>query len=121
MQIRPQFEEIESKNKLLKSVAGGGVESVSQLNTKYDKFQLMMDSFQMMIKEQVEMMRQNTESRISEYEQKLEKFGARWSHVRNQARDSMDADVSKWSEIVSTIKERKEEFEELEKVREQLR
>ena len=47
------FESAEAKNKLLRTVAGGGVTQISDLQSKWDKFELMMQSFQLMVKEQV--------------------------------------------------------------------
>ena len=52
-EIEPLFAEAERKNKLLRSVAGGGVEQVSELRTRWDKFEIMMESHQLMIKDQV--------------------------------------------------------------------
>lgn len=52
-QIQPLFEKVESKNKLLRSVAGGGVEQIGQLQARWDKFELMMESHELMVKEQV--------------------------------------------------------------------
>lgn len=43
----------EQKNKLLRSVAGGGMDELAQLRTRWDKFEIMMESHQMMIKDQV--------------------------------------------------------------------
>jgi dynein heavy chain 2 len=44
----------EEKNRLLRSVAGGGVEQLNQTMQQWDKFELMLDSHQLMIKEQVQ-------------------------------------------------------------------
>ena len=41
------------KNKLLRSVAGGGSEQLAQLHTRWDKFELMLESHEMMVREQV--------------------------------------------------------------------
>ncbi|KAJ7995301.1 hypothetical protein DPEC_G00243130 [Dallia pectoralis] len=49
--ILPQFLE---ENRLLRAVAGGGLDSLSSLRSKWDKLELMMESHQLMIKEQVE-------------------------------------------------------------------
>ena len=53
LQVLPLFEKADSKNKLLRSVAGGGVEQLSTLQGRWDKFELMMESHQLMVKEQV--------------------------------------------------------------------
>ena len=52
-QILPLFDAADAKNKLMRSVAGGGVEQMSNLQARWDKFELMMESHQMMVKEQV--------------------------------------------------------------------
>lgn len=52
-QIEPQFAAAEQKNKLLRSVAGGGMDELSRQRTRWDKFEIMMESHQMMIKDQV--------------------------------------------------------------------
>lgn len=49
----PLFQEAEDKNRLLRTVAGGGLETISNLKAKWDKFELMMESHQLMIKDQV--------------------------------------------------------------------
>ena len=49
----PLFDTVESKNKLLRTVAGGGVEQIGTLKAKWDKFELMMESHQLMVHEQV--------------------------------------------------------------------
>jgi len=38
---------------LLRSVAGGGVEQIGQLQARWDKFEMMMQSHELMVKEQV--------------------------------------------------------------------
>ena len=52
-QVFPLFAAAEQKNKLLRSVAGGGVEQIQTIQTRWDKFELMMESHQLMVKEQV--------------------------------------------------------------------
>ncbi len=47
------LQKAETKNRLLRSVAGTGVEVLSQTQQQWDKFELMLDSHQLMIKEQV--------------------------------------------------------------------
>ena len=53
LKVEPQFAAAEKKNKLLRSVAGGGMDELIQLRTRWDKFEIMMESHQMMIKDQV--------------------------------------------------------------------
>lgn len=81
-QILPLFQEAEDKNRLLRTVAGGGVETVSNLRAKWDKFELMMESHQLMIKDQIEVMKGNVKSRLQIYYQELDKFKARWDQLK---------------------------------------
>jgi hypothetical protein len=52
-EVQPLFMEAEKRNKLLRSVAGGGVDELNTLKTRWDKFEIMMESHQLMIKDQV--------------------------------------------------------------------
>lgn len=47
------FDAADAKNRLMRSVAGGGMEQMSNLQARWDKFELMMESHQLMVKEQV--------------------------------------------------------------------
>ncbi len=64
----------------------------------------------------VDVMKSNVASRIKEYEQNLEKFAARW-HQLKPGDDALDGDQKKCMAAVESIKERKQEFEELDKTR----
>ena len=46
-------QEADTKNRLLRSVAGSGVEQITELQTKWDKLELLIESHELMIKEQV--------------------------------------------------------------------
>ena len=56
LQITIRREEANAKNKLLSTVAAGGVEQIANLSQKWSKFELMMESFQLMINGQVRSM-----------------------------------------------------------------
>ena len=49
----PLFKEVEKKNRLLRSVAGSGVEQLNELVARWDKYKDMMESHQENIKDQV--------------------------------------------------------------------
>ncbi|XP_074649972.1 cytoplasmic dynein 2 heavy chain 1-like [Tubulanus polymorphus] len=115
-EIHPLFSKAETKNKLLRSVAGGGIEMIGQLQARWDKFELMMESHQLMVKEQVEVMKSNVESRVKAFEQELEKFAARWHQLKPKD-DVLEGDQEKCLQAVTMIKEKHEEFQELDKTR----
>jgi dynein heavy chain 2 len=64
-------------------------------------------------------MKSNVESRIKQFEQEMEKFAARW-HQLKPGDDALDGDQEKCMQAVQSIKERKQEFDELDKTRETL-
>lgn len=64
-------------------------------------------------------MKSNVESRVKNYEQELEKFNARWRQLK-PGDDALEGDREKCMNAVKSIKEKKEEFDELEKTREAL-
>uniref|UniRef100_A0A8C0I8A9 Cytoplasmic dynein 2 heavy chain 1 n=1 Tax=Bubo bubo TaxID=30461 RepID=A0A8C0I8A9_BUBBB len=114
------FQEAEDKNKLLRTVAGAGLDSISNLKATWDKFELMMESHQLMITEQIEMMKGNVISRINIYHQDLEKFKARWDQLKpsDDVIEKGGPDVLEKSAQI--IKEKKKEFDELETMKEKL-
>ncbi|KFP28061.1 Cytoplasmic dynein 2 heavy chain 1, partial [Colius striatus] len=114
------FQEAEDKNKLLRTVAGAGLDTISNLRATWDKFELMMESHQLMITEQIEIMKGNVISRINMYLQDLEKFKARWDQLKpnDDVIEAGDQDVLEKSAQI--VKEKKREFDELEAVKEKL-
>ncbi|XP_064610087.1 cytoplasmic dynein 2 heavy chain 1-like isoform X3 [Liolophura sinensis] len=119
VRVAPLFEKADSKNKLLRSVAGGGVDSINQLQARWDKFELMMESHQLMVKEQVEVMKTNLQSRVKAFQQEVEKFAARW-HQLKPGDEALDGDKQKCDQAVNIIREKRQEFAELEETRAKL-
>ncbi|KAL1260293.1 hypothetical protein QQF64_008120, partial [Cirrhinus molitorella] len=119
-EILPQFQQAEEKNRLLRSVAGGGLDSISSLRAKWDKFELMMESHQLMIKEQVEVMKGNVESRVQVYLQDLQKFRARWDQLKPGHDIIESGDHETLQRCVQNIRDRRAEFDELENTRKKL-
>ncbi|KAG8452968.1 hypothetical protein GDO86_004684 [Hymenochirus boettgeri] len=119
-EILPLFKEAEEKNRLLRSVAGGGLDTISNLRAKWDKFELVMESHQLMVNEQIEIMKEKVKSRVQIYNQEIEKFKARWNHFKpsDDLIESGGEDVLEKS--AQSIKEKKAEFDELEEKKKKL-
>jgi len=64
-------------------------------------------------------MKSNVESRLKNYEQNLQKFESRW-HQLKPSDALLDEDPGAGVQAVQLIKEKKQEFEELETIREAL-
>uniref|UniRef100_A0AAR2JK60 Cytoplasmic dynein 2 heavy chain 1 n=1 Tax=Pygocentrus nattereri TaxID=42514 RepID=A0AAR2JK60_PYGNA len=116
-EVVPQFQQAEEKNRLLRSVAGGGLDSISSLRAKWDKFELMMESHQLMIKEQVEVMKGSVASRVQVYLQDLQKFRLRWDQLKPSHDVIESGDPAALQRCLDTVREKKEEFNELEETR----
>ncbi|XP_076002176.1 cytoplasmic dynein 2 heavy chain 1 isoform X2 [Genypterus blacodes] len=119
-EILPQFQCAEEKNRLLRAVAGGGLDSLSSLRAKWDKLELVMESHQLMIKEQVDVMRTNATSRIHAYRADLERFKARWDQLKPKDDVLESGDHAALLASLQTIRDKQQEFQELELVRNKL-
>ncbi|XP_038236236.1 cytoplasmic dynein 2 heavy chain 1 isoform X1 [Dermochelys coriacea] len=119
-EIFVQFQEAEDKNKLLRTVAGGGLDTISNLRAMWDKFELMMESHQLMIKEQIEVMKGNVMSSVNVYLQELEKFKARWDQLKPNDDIIETGHQDMLEKSAQTIKEKKIEFDELEATKKKL-
>ncbi|XP_038617598.1 cytoplasmic dynein 2 heavy chain 1 [Tachyglossus aculeatus] len=119
-EILPLFQEAEDKNRLLRTVAGGGLETISNLRAKWDKFELMMESHQLMIKDQIEVMKGNVKSRLEVYRQELEKFKARWDQLKPSDDIIETGQQEALERSAQSIKEKKAEFDDLEATRKKL-
>ena len=61
---------------------------------------------------QVDVMKSNVDSRVKAFKQEVEKFTARWHQLKPGA-DALEGDQKKCLHAVQTIKEKREEFQEL--------
>ncbi|XP_075905861.1 cytoplasmic dynein 2 heavy chain 1 [Nelusetta ayraudi] len=116
-EVLPHFTCAEEKNRLLRAVAGSGLDSLSSLRAKWDKLELVVESHQLMIKEQVELMRSNAAGRIGAYMADLERFKARWDQLKPKHETLESGDHAALLSCLQTIKDKQQEFQELEAVR----
>lgn len=93
-------------------MAGGGVDSLGLQKGRWDKFELMIESHQLMIKDQLDVLKSNMKSRIVDFEVQLDKFGSRWKQFR-PTDDVVDEGEEKCKAAVQTVKEKRNEFNEL--------
>ncbi len=109
--IFPLYERLESKNKLLRSVAGGGHEQLVQLQLKLDKFETMMDSHVQMINEQKDVLKKNLKSRYETFLNECEKMKSRWKQLKPREQDMEDE--KKCRESLKTVREREKEINDM--------
>ncbi|XP_013869519.1 cytoplasmic dynein 2 heavy chain 1 [Austrofundulus limnaeus] len=119
-EVLPQFQFAEEKNRLLRAVAGAGLDSLSSLRAKWDKLELVMESHQLMIKDQVEVMRNHVAGRINAYRADLERFKARWDQLKPKDEILETGDHAALLACLQTIRDKQQEFQELELVHNKL-
>jgi dynein heavy chain 2 len=116
--IIPLYQRLESKNKLLRSVAGGGHEQLVQLQTKLDKFESMMDSHIQLINDQKDMLRKNIQSRYDAFINECEKLKLRWQQFRPREQDMEDE--KKCRDSLKLVREKEKEIEDLMKQKDKI-
>lgn len=116
--IYPLYERVETKNKLLRSVTGGGHEQLVQLQLKLDKFETMMDSHIQMINEQKDVFKRNLQSRYETFINECEKLRSRWKQIRPKEQDMNDE--KKCRESLKIVREREKEIQEMVKQKEKM-
>jgi dynein heavy chain 2 len=110
-EILPLYQGLESKNKLLRSVAGGGHEQLVQLQTKLDQFEAMMNSHIQLINDQKDVLRQNVQARYDAFANECEKIKLRWQQFRPKEQDMEDE--KKCRESLKLVREKEKEIQEL--------
>jgi dynein heavy chain 2 len=110
-EIFPLYERLESKNKLLRSVAGGGHDQLVQLQLKLDKFEGMMDSHVQMINEQKDVLKKNLKSRYETFLNECEKMKSRWKQLKPREQDMEDENKCRAS--LKIVRERDKEVQDM--------
>lgn len=117
-EILPLYQRLEAKNRLLRSVAGGGHEQVAELQSKLHEFESVMDSHIQMINEQKDVLRQNVQTRYEQFANECEKAKLRWQQFRPREQDMEDE--RKCRESLKLVREKEQEMQELMKQKEKI-
>ncbi|CAF3644553.1 unnamed protein product [Adineta steineri] len=116
--ILPLYQRLESKNKLLRSVAGSGHEQLIELQTKLDKFESMMDSHIEMINDQKDSLKKNIQTRYDTFANECEKVKLRWQQFRPREQDMEDE--KKCRESLKLVRDKETEIQDLMKQKEKI-
>ncbi|KAJ3197037.1 Cytoplasmic dynein 2 heavy chain 1 [Irineochytrium annulatum] len=108
--IMHHFESSDLKNRLLKSVAGNGVDT-SKVQAKWSKLELLLESHELVIREQVDLLRGAIEGRKAALMSELEKFTSRWNQLKPNIDEVVDEKAT--LKAVAFIREKKVELQEL--------
>ncbi len=116
--ILPLYQRLESKNKLLRSVAGGGHEQLVQLQSKIDQFESMMNSHIQLINDQKDVLKQNVQARYDAFANECEKLKLRWQQFRPREQDMEDE--KKCRDSLKLVREKEKEIQDLIKQKEKI-
>ncbi|KAJ3330553.1 Cytoplasmic dynein 2 heavy chain 1, partial [Blyttiomyces sp. JEL0837] len=115
--IAHHFDGADQKNKLLKSVAGNGVD-ISKTQMKWSKLELMLEGHEIVIKEKVEILRGAIDGRKQGLANDVGKFASRWTQLKPQIAElNQNGYVAR---AITSLKDRRSELEELFSTLEQL-
>ena len=117
-EILPLYQRLESKNQLLRSVAGYGHEQMIQLQTKFEQFQTMMDSHIEFINNQKDVLKQNVQARYETFVSQCEKVKLRWQQFRPKEQDMEDE--KKCRDAMKLVREKEQEIQELSQQKEKI-
>ncbi|EJW77815.1 hypothetical protein WUBG_11276, partial [Wuchereria bancrofti] len=118
-ELKKTLDLIEEKNVLLRSVGGSGAEQLPIVLKLWEKFELMLDSHQLMIKEQVETLKSNVKTRLKSLNDEIEKLFVRWNQFKPK-NELFDDDRNALIGAIQFIKEKRDEFDELQRKRDSL-
>ncbi|KAL3981549.1 Dynein heavy chain N-terminal region 1 family protein [Acanthocheilonema viteae] len=118
-EMKRMLDLIEEKNVLLRSIGGSGAEQLPTVLALWEKFELMLDSHQSMIKEQVDTLKSNVNTRLKSLSDEIEKLFVRWNQFKPK-NDLFDDDRNAILEAIQFIKEKRDEFDELQQKRDAL-
>lgn len=68
---------------------------------------------------QIEVMKGNVDSRVKSFQQDIDKFAARW-HQLKPGDEALEGDREKTKQAIQIIKEKRQEFQEMEENRKRL-
>ncbi|KAJ1562887.1 Cytoplasmic dynein 2 heavy chain 1 [Nowakowskiella sp. JEL0078] len=121
--VQHHFEAAEAKNKLLKSVAGSGIDAVA-VQARWSKLELVIESHEMMVREQVDSLKGAIEVRKNTFEKDFEKFSSRWNQLKPKPDEIFgnptNARTDEATKAIEFVKERMREFTDLEKTASQI-
>ncbi|KAJ3098912.1 Cytoplasmic dynein 2 heavy chain 1 [Phlyctochytrium planicorne] len=108
--VAHHFESADLKNRLLKSVAGSGIDT-TKVQSRWSKLELMLESHELVIKEQVEILKGAIEGRKQAFQNDMGKFVSRWKQLKPNIDDIKGTDAVK--KALTFVKEKQTEFYEI--------
>nr|XP_026693267.1 cytoplasmic dynein 2 heavy chain 1-like isoform X1 [Ciona intestinalis] len=119
--LQARYTGAERLDALLRKMCGEGVgSSLSSLRSKWDSLDILMESHQEVIRGQISVMKAGVESRVDSFLAELDKFSARWNQLKPGDDVIESGDKERLANAVKAIKDRKDEFAELNHTKEQL-
>lgn len=119
--MKSRYLKAEKFDSLLRKMGGSGAgQSLTMLRSKWESFDTIMESQEEVIKGQVAEMKANVENNVERFSSDLEKFTLRWKQLKPGDDVIESGDKEKLSKAIQDIKDRKEEFSDLNKRKDNL-
>ena len=122
MQVRDRLFTIEEKNTLLRSSFGGGsgVDLLPRVKQSFSQFQTLLEGREIIMRDQIELMRGNVSSRTKRLADDVERLHSLWNQFKPRAEILSSDDRMALMKAVDFIREKRQQFNELEKQRDKL-
>lgn len=112
--MKEKYVRAEKLNTLLRKMGGDSAgSSLSSLRSKWDSLDITMESHHEIIQSQIAVMKAGVESRIQSFVNDLDKFSQRWNQLKPGDDIVESGDRSKFRAAIEDLKNRKEEFSDL--------
>nr|CAD7207407.1 unnamed protein product [Timema douglasi] len=115
------YEEAERKNKTLASWTKERVEQLSHVTSLWDNFQTMVDNYQYLISKQVESIKNSLSTQVDNLRAEAEKFQLRWEQLKPRETSLQDGGEDTLLQSLTTLRDKRQEWQELLGQRETLR
>uniref|UniRef100_A0AC35UGK5 Cytoplasmic dynein 2 heavy chain 1 n=1 Tax=Rhabditophanes sp. KR3021 TaxID=114890 RepID=A0AC35UGK5_9BILA len=111
-EMKEKIHKMEEKNSLLRSVAGGGLDQLTNVVMQWEKLMTMLDNHQEMIKDQIEHMKSNVTISYQKLQDDGDKLFARWKQFKPKS-DVFSESKEELAKAIEFIKEKRLQFDEL--------
>ncbi len=112
-ELRGEVQNINDKMRLLKQVAGISIGiDITALQTRWEKFQAILQGHQMIIQEQVQILKNAVEEKRNVFQSSLDRFQSRWQQLKPNPELAQDKDAA--ADGLRLLKEFKTEWAEIE-------
>eukprot|EP00736_Rhodelphis_marinus_P001173 Rmarinus@m.17616 len=117
LEVKQQKSHLDAKNRLLESVRswtiGAKPLDLAAMQASWEEFELMLEAHEAVIEHQRDQLRRDIDSRISQFEENVQKFASKWEGLRPRDDDIEKGDAAAAVKTLERVKNLRAELAEL--------